>query len=565
MLSSLKIQNFALIQSLDIEFKPGLNIITGETGSGKSVMLGALGLILGNRVDTSALIDTDSKCIFEGKFPTGPDPVSNAKFQNFFKDNDLDWEDNALIRREISPGGKSRAFINDTPVNLNVLKEFGEQLVDIHSQFQTQKLSDAHFQLSLLDAVAGHGTLLSQYGEKYRSYRKTENDLQGLITREQSARKEYDYWSFQVKELDEANLLPNETDALDEELALLSNAEKIKLVLQTALNEISDQDDSINNRLAASQKSFASIASLNTRLQHIYKRLENILIETKDLSGEITDLYESINVDAERLEQVNNRLRIIHNLLVKHGFKTETELLNYADELREKMSGAESLSDEIKEIQNRLVAMKAELQSMADEISKNRKNQVSGLEKQLVTLLKQTGIPEATIEINLTETESLNEFGKDKILVLFSANKGSKPLEVGNVASGGELSRLMLCFKFILADTMVLPTVVFDEIDAGVSGEVAIRVGQMIKKLSSGRQVICITHLPQVAAMGDHQYVVYKVAGKERTAINIRQLENSERIEEIAKMIGGLVPGAAAVESAKELLNFRNQLTVIGY
>ncbi len=496
-----------------------------------------------------AIVGADSKCVIEGKFP-----INVSQFQSFFKDNDLDWEDNALIRREISPGGKSRAFINDTPVNLNVLKEFGEQLVDIHSQFQTQKLADTHFQLSLLDAVAGHKTLLSQYGDKYRSYRKLENDLQGLISREQSARKEYDYWTFQVNELDEANLLPNETDALDEELALLSNAEKIKLVLQSALNEISDQDDSVNNKIAANQKQFASVASLNTRLQAIYKRLENILIETKDLSGEITDLYESINVDAERLEQVNTRLRTIHNLLVKHGYKTETELLNYADELREKMSGAESLSDEIRDIQNRLVAMKAELQSMADQISKNRKEQISGLEKQLVTLLKQTGIPEATIEISLTETESLNEYGKDKIQVLFSANKGSKPLEVGNVASGGELSRLMLCFKFILADTMVLPTVVFDEIDAGVSGEVAIRVGQMIKKLSAGRQVICITHLPQVAAMGDHQYIVYKVAGKERTAINIRQLENSERIEEIAKMIGGHVPGAAAVESAKELL-----------
>jgi len=549
MLSSLKIRNFALIQSLDIEFLPGLNIITGETGAGKSVMLGALGLILGNRVDTSALVDTDSKCIIEGRFDIG-----GNHFHAFFKANDLDYEGITIIRREISSGGKSRAFINDTPVNLNILKEFGDQLVDIHSQFQTQKLTDTHFQLSLLDAVAGHKALLTQYSDKYRLYRKLEADLLALISREHNARKEYDYWSFQVKELDEANLQPSELETLDEDLALLSNAEKIKLVLQTALNEISDRDDSVNNRLAGFQKQFAGVALLNSRLQQIHKRLEDVLIETKDISGEITDLYDSINVDAERLEQVNNRLRIIHNLLVKHSFKTETELLNYADELREKMSGAESLSDEIKDIQNTLAAMKAELQEMADEISENRHEQVIGLEKQLVTLLKQTGIPEATIAIHLTATESLNEYGKDKIQVLFSANKGSKPMEVGNVASGGELSRLMLCFKFILADTMVLPTVVFDEIDAGVSGEVAIRVGQMTKKLSSGRQVMCITHLPQVAAMGDHQYIVYKVAGKERTAINIRQLENSERIEEIAKMIGGHTPGTAAVESAKELL-----------
>ncbi len=549
MLSSLKIQNFALVQSLEIDFFSGLDIITGETGTGKSIILGALGLILGSRADTSSLMEPDTKCVIEGKFQ-----IPGSQFVDFFKDNDLDWDENTIIRREISPAGKSRAFINDTPVNLSLLKEFADQLVDIHSQFQTQKLVDSRYQLSLLDAVAGHKALLVQYGDKYRVLRKMESDLNLLKEKELNAKKEYDYFSFQVHELEEANIQPLELESLDEELMLLSNAEKIKLVLQTAMYEISDGDESLNNRIAGLDKQFSAISSLNSRLLLIQKRLEDVLIETKDISGEIAEMYESVNIDQERLEQVNNRIRVINNLLVKHQFKTETELLNYADELREKIKSTESLSQDIEQMQKHLTVLNSELNMMADEISSNRHKQVEPLEKQLVTLLRQVGIPEAAIQISLKDSELLNEFGKDNIKVLFSANKGSRPMEVGAVASGGELSRLMLCFKYILADSIFLPTVIFDEIDSGVSGEVAIKVGQMIKKLSSGRQVLCITHLPQVAAMGDHHYVVYKVPGRERTATHIRQLQSNERIEEIAKMIGGHVPGAAAVESAKELL-----------
>lgn len=549
MLSSLKIQNFALVQSLDIDFFNGLDIITGETGTGKSIILGALGLILGSRADTSSLMEPDTKCVIEGKFQ-----ISNFKFQDFFKVNDLDWDENTIIRREISPAGKSRAFINDTPVNLSLLKEFGDQLVDIHSQFQTQNMVDARFQLSLLDAVAGHKSLLTLYAEKYRFLKKMEADLHILKEKELNARKEYDYNIFQVKELDEANIQPLELEALEEELLLLSNAEKIKLILQASMYDIDDQDDSINNRLAALIKQFSTVASLNSRLSQIQKRLEDVRIETKDISGEISDMYETVNIDQERLELVNNRIRTINNLLVKHQFKTETELLNYCDALREKINSTESLSLEIESLQKQVQFLNEELRTIAGDISENRHKQVDLLEKQLVTLLKQVGIPEADIQIVLKDSEALNEFGKDIIELLFSANKGSKPMDVGAVASGGELSRLMLCFKYILADSIFLPTVIFDEIDSGVSGEVAIKVGQMIKKLSVGRQVLCITHLPQVAAMGDHHYVVYKMPGKERTATHIRQLQSNERIEEIAKMIGGHVPGQAAVESAKELL-----------
>jgi DNA repair protein RecN (Recombination protein N) len=551
MLSALKIQNYALIQSLDFEIKAGLNIITGETGTGKSILLGALGLILGNRADTSTLMDPEKKCIIEGRFN-----LANYNLQSFFTNNDLDWDENSILRREISPNGKSRAFINDTPVTLNILKELGESLVDIHSQHQTLKLADPHFQMGLMDNFARHKPLLDEYLYIYRQYSKLEKEIVQLQEQAASLKKEHDYNIFQLTELQQANLLPHEMEALDEELVLLSNAETIKQTLQSIIFELSDDDSSINNRLAGVKRQIGSITSLHTKLQLLSKRLEDVLIETKDIYNDIEEFQESVTIDAQRMELVNDRIQILNHLLTKHQFKNEIDLINYANALQEKISSTESISDRIVETTERKQLLFKELHTLADNIFQNRFAHVSQLEHSLVNLLKQAGIPDAVVKIDLHHSETLNEFGKDSMEILFSGNKGIKPMPVSQVASGGELSRLMLCFKYILADSIFLPTIIFDEIDSGVSGEVAIKVGQMIKKLSAAHQVICITHLPQVAAMGDHHFVVYKISGEDITVTNIRQINKEERVEEIAKMIGGHKPSLVAIENAKELLQY---------
>jgi DNA repair protein RecN (Recombination protein N) len=551
MLSALKIQNYALIQNLDIEMKPGLNIITGETGTGKSIILGALGLIFGNRADSTSLLVPDKKCVIEGRFQIGA-----YDLKAFFKNNDLDWDEQTLLRREISPNGKSRAFINDTPVTLTVLKEFAESLVDIHSQHQTMKLSDPFFQIKLLDAYAGHKDLLEEYYIRYKEYRKTEKELKTITEQSASAKKEYDFNCFQLDELEKVRLVPGELDNLEEEFALLSNAETIKQLLRSAYFEISEDENSINNRLATVKKQLSSISTLNNRLQQIYKRIDDLLIETKDLSGDIDDYQESVSFDPERLAKTDERIRMINQLLIKHQLKSDNALLNYQEELTQKIKAAENLSYAINELELQLSSLKTELYEIAGKLSKNRKSQINNLESNLVGLLRQVGIPDAVVVIALKDADALNEQGRDQIEIQFSANKGVKPMPLTDVASGGELSRLMLCFKYILADSIFLPTIIFDEIDTGVSGEVAKKVGQIIKKLSSAHQVICITHLPQVAAMADHHYVVYKISGAEITVTNIRQLNKDERVEEIAKMIAGHTPSAVAIENARELLNY---------
>jgi DNA repair protein RecN (Recombination protein N) len=553
MLSALKIQNYALIQNLNIEIGNGLNIITGETGAGKSILLGALGLILGNRADTTALLNPDTKCVIEGKFLIG-----KYNLQSFFKANDLDWEDLTILRREITPNGKSRAFINDTPVNLNILKELGEYFVDIHSQHQTLKLASPLFQISLLDAYSGHKHLLEAYSDKFNIYKKLQKDIKFLREKEANAKKEYDFNLFQLNELDQASIQHGELVSLEDEFILQNNAETIKNNLQSATYELLEDENSIINRIANLKKQVSSIANLNPRLQQIFKRLDEILIESKDISSDIDDFQDSVFVDNERLNTVGNRIQVINNLLYKHQLKTEADLINLTESIREKINAKESLSSSIEEIEKELSLSLKELNQQAIIISANRKKQVHALENNLVLLLKQVGIPEAAITIEISEASDLTETGKDVVRILFSANKGSRPMPVGDIASGGEMSRLMLCFKYILADSIFLPTIVFDEIDTGVSGETAIKVGQMIKKLSASHQVICITHLPQVAAIGDHQYVVYKISGKDITVTNIRLLDKEERVEEIAKMIAGHKPSSIAIENAKELLSFEN-------
>jgi DNA repair protein RecN (Recombination protein N) len=549
MLKELQIQNYALIRDLDIQFYTGLNTITGETGTGKSIMLGALGLILGNRADTSSLLEDSRKCIVEGKFD-----IRNYKLEGFFEANDIDFDAICILRREIAPNGKSRAFINDTPVNLSLIKELGEKLIDIHSQHQTIKLTNNSFQLSLLDAFAGHKNLLESYGAIYRQYQKQSQELEKLRAQQLQAQKENDYNTFQLNELEEAKLKEGELISLEEELNLLSNAENIQQSLSAALFAMMESEQSILIQIAEIRKYVSAIARLNPRIEHILNRIDALQVESKDIAGDIEDLNESVSIDNERMEEVSARLAMLNHLLNKHHFRNEAELISYQHELRIKVLSVENLADDIASLDKSRSQFAGELNALADKISSNRKAQVKPLEDSLATLLQQVGIPEAKIEIRLSETEKLTDTGRDQISILFSANKGIRPEPVSQVASGGELSRLMLCFKYLLADSIFLPTIIFDEIDTGISGEVTIMVGQIMKRLAANHQVISITHQPQVAAMGENQFVVYKTAGEDFSSTHIRELQKEERVLEIAKMISGKKPSALAMENAKELL-----------
>ena len=549
MLTELKIQNYALIRELEISFESGLNTITGETGTGKSIILGALGLILGNRADTTALLDDSRKCIIEGRFSIGQYPL-----QAFFQNNDLDWEEHTYLRREINPNGKSRAFINDTPVGLNILKELGESLVDIHSQHQTIKLTEPAFQLALLDAFAGHKSLLEEYAKQFRQYRSIKRKLEDWRLQAAQAQKDYDYNLFQLNEINQANLKSGEQEALEEELGLLGNAESIKQNLQQAIYLLEEDEQSINNRLAEIRRNLGSVANLNTRLEGLYKRIDDLLLEGRDVQREMGNLQDEVVVDDQRMEELNLRLQTIQHLLQKHQCRTVDDILAYANELQKKTSIVESMASESDEMQTQLLALENGLNKLATDISKNRHKQTEILKENLEALLRQVGIPEAQIIIKLEDLPALGNIGKDAMEIYFSANRGSRPGPVSQVASGGELSRLMLCFKYLLADNIFLPTIIFDEIDTGVSGEVAIQVGRIMKKLSGTHQLMCITHNPQVAAMGIYQYRVFKISGDDITTTHINQLSKEERIEEIAQMIAGHKPSSLAIESAKELL-----------
>ena len=550
MLSRLRIQNYILIKELEADFHSRMTTITGETGTGKSIILGALGLIVGNRADASSLLDENKKCIIEGTFN-----IKKYDLKKFFDKHELDWEEESILRREIAPGGKSRAFINDTPVTLNIIKELGEKLIDIHSQHQTLRLSSSAFQIALLDSNINHREILEEYSGIFSSYKKINRGLGELKETEARSKKEYDYNLFQLNEIDAIQLQTGEIQKLEDELSILSNAETIQFNLQQATFILSDDEQSILNRLRELKKSFNNISSLNPRLKAISERLDGVLIEGKDLNSEIEDFLDSVSVDNERMEEVSSRIQTINHLLTKHQLKSEIELNNYAEDLRSKVSRVESISEDIARLEKEQDKLLKRANELANTISSNRKKAIPGLEKNLVTLLKQVGIPEAQVLIKLEPSEILNDTGKDRIDILFSANKGSKPDSINNVASGGELSRLMLCFKYVLADSIFLPTIIFDEIDTGISGEVAIQVGNMIKKLAARHQVMCITHLPQIAAMGDHHFLVYKKSGKDITQTHIRELNPDERIDEIAKMLSGNKPSSTAVESARELLN----------
>ncbi len=548
MLQSLSVENYALIDKLDIEFKQGLNIITGETGAGKSILLGALGLILGQRADTSTLKNPEKNCIIEGVFN-----IEKMNLSQFFEDNDIEYDKQAVVRRLITPSGKSRAYINDTPVNLNALKDLGVSIIDIHSQHETLLLSNHQFHLNVLDVVAGNNSILLDYQQTFNSYKKEEQKLLDLIDNQKKSSTDFDYFTFQLQQLVDAKLQDGEQETLEEEEKELSNAESIKTELQYCCNAISESDIAVLHTLKNCQLSLKRIKDVFQKSESILERFDSITIEIKDIGNEIESLNEKVEVNPARLQLVKERLDSFYTLQQKHRVSSVAELITLRDELETKMLQIANFDDQIEKQRTQTNKLHSKANSLATKLSDNRKKVTEQIQAYIEEQLGDLGMPHAKIRIDINETE-LSNTGYDKIEFLFSANKQLSLQNVTKVASGGEMSRLMLSIKTLLAKNGNLPTIIFDEIDSGVSGEVADKMGSIIKDVSQNIQVINITHLPQIASKGDYHFFVYKESDDVATTTQIKLLTQQERITEIAKMLSGKDITEAAIKNAKALL-----------
>ena len=564
MLQKLSISNYALIDDLEISFDPGLNILTGETGAGKSIILGALSLILGQRAESRYFFNQQKKCVIEGTFL-----IKEFHLKSFFDENDLDHEAETILRREISSDGKSRAFVNDTPVNLALLKQLGEKLIDIHSQHATLEINDPDFQLLVVDAVAGHSDLLSDYRNKYRSYRKDTARLQQMIAASDKAKADLDYYQFQFDELEKASLIAGEQEKLEQELYTLNNAEEIKRSLLAAVYLVQDGDASALLQMREALHHLSSLEKFNPGIAELHERLKSVTIELKDIAAEIEDIEQRTHTDETRIIAINDRLNVIYTLQKKHRLSTIADLLGLQDELSEKIAQAVHGDEAIEKLQKQIALDKVELEQLAKQLSSNRTKVIPKIEAEVVNALAEMGMSNSALKIKqevrmpiaigtespkVQKTEYLSDSGIDDVLFLFSANKGHSLAEMSKVASGGELSRLMLSIKSLIASHTALPTIIFDEIDAGVSGEVANKVGIIMERLAKNLQVIAITHLPQIASKSGAHYFVYKDNSSATTNTRIKQLNRDERILEIAKMLSGDKPGDSALQNARELL-----------
>lgn len=548
MVSRLSIYNYALIKSLDMHPHESMNIITGETGAGKSIMLGAVGLLLGNRADTKVLYDGDKKCIIEGEFS-----IKDYKLTGLFEKYDLDFEVDTLIRREITPNGKSRAFVNDTPVTLDILKDLGSRLMDIHSQHQTLLIGAANYQLNLIDIYAHSKNLLSNYQVNYQTYKKSAEHLAELLDNAERISQESDYNDFLLKELVEANLSEDEQESLEEELKLLEHAEEIKGNLNSILAILDKSEHPASALLQEAKALIDQISSYTESLGGIGKRLAEAYIELNDLIREIETHEQMVEVDFGRAEEVRDRISMVYHLQNKHHVADIKGLLEVQEKLEKETFIANHLDEQIAAAKDQLAADEAHMLQTAKELSAQRKAIISQFEEEITGLLQQLGMPDGKLQIEW-QLKNPTANGIDEISINFSANKGVNPAPLSKVASGGEFSRLMFCFKYVIADKTALPTMVFDEIDSGISGEIALQMGSMMQKMAQNHQVITISHLPQIAAKGKSHYFVYKEVDSNRSISMIRKLSEEERIQEIAKMIGGDSPSEHAFESARELI-----------
>jgi DNA repair protein RecN (Recombination protein N) len=552
MLQKLIINNYAIIKQVEINFHEGLNIITGETGAGKSILMGALGLVLGERADAKAIMNGEDKCIIESYFYVKP-----YKLQNYFNTNELDYDDICLVRREITSNGKSRAFINDTPVNLIQLKELGALLIDIVSQNETLALNDVSFQLSIIDSIAENEELLTDYKHSYNLYKKIEKQLSDLIETESKVKQSEDYNKFILNELLEAKIIEDEQDELEQSLNILSNAEEIKTITYNAYALLDYAEPSIIDQLRNVKNSILPIIKHNKTFEEISLRLEQNIIDLKDISAEFEEITDKTQANPSELLFVEERIQTLINLQKKHKVKSNSELINIQNELENELLKANSLNSEIENLSLKLVELKQSLLNKAQKLSSNRRENIPTIEKNVHALLNSVAMPDANLKIeqNLLLNNELNINGIDKIEFLFSANKGSNFQQISKVASGGELSRLMLCIKSLISEKVSLPSIVFDEIDTGISGEAALKVSSVLKKLAIKHQVLAITHLPQIAAKADAHFNVYKQSGNDKTYSNIRLLNKTEQINEIAVMLSGNNPTEQVLLAAKELMN----------
>jgi DNA repair protein RecN (Recombination protein N) len=550
MLTRLSISNYALIDKLTVGFHRQLNTVTGETGAGKSIILGALGLILGNRAELSVLKDKSQKCIVEGIFD-----VENYNLNSFFEVNDLDYDSVTILRREITPSGKSRAFINDTPVNLKTLRKLGLRLIDIHSQHQNLELVNQKFQLELVDIIAKTEKILENYRQHFTGYNNAKKELTELIAKSEKAKADLDYYQFQFNQLEEANLQTGEQNELEAELEKLSHSGEIKTGLLTAVNLLDNEQLPAIQNIKEAQKAIENIAGYIAEAPALAERLQSSFIELQDIIDEANYLAEKIEHNPARIETINDRLNLIYSLQQKHSVSTIEELIELRDSFDAKINKVVGYDDKIKQLENSVNKQLQQLDTIAEKLSSQRKKSFARIEKSVVTDLRLLGMEKSKLSI---EHQQLTEFGtngKDSVSFLFSANSDAAPAEISKIASGGEMSRLMLAIKNLLRNSKALPTVVFDEIDSGVSGEIGVKMGKIIKSFSASTQIINITHLPQIAARGDAHFQVYKFEKNGKTVTSLKQLSENERIEELAKMVGGENITTATLKTAEELLN----------
>ncbi|UZD41033.1 DNA repair protein RecN [Capnocytophaga ochracea] len=549
MLNTLSIKNYALIDDLKVDFPKGFIIITGETGSGKSIMLDALSLVLGKRADMSALRNKDEKCVIEAEFS-----LQNYEFQSLFNELEIDYDPQTIIRREILPSGKSRAFVNDSPVTLDVLSRLGEVLVDIHSQHQTLSLSDTAFQFEIIDAMAENKSLLEEYQRLLVLLKNEQKKLQELIDFQQTANKEYDYNLHQLKELKSVTLGEGILEELEESYEEASNIEEIKENIAESLYLLNDENIGILNNLRELRRAFSNLTEYKQQYRELYERIDSAFLDLEDLSRDVADIDENIETDPENLEEISKQLNKIYSLQQKHKVTTVEELMGIQERLEKAVFKTESADFDLKEQQELVAKHQAETSKKATELHKTREKVVPTLTQQLESFMHELGMPNGRFDIKLTSTSHFFNNGNDELSFLFSANKGGDFGPLKKVASGGELSRIMLAVKAIMAAHTALPTIMFDEIDTGVSGEISQKMGDIMKQMSKNRQVFAITHLPQIAAKGAYHFKVFKEDITGKTTTHLKMLTEQERISELSEMLEGKNSGESARNHAIELL-----------
>lgn len=550
MLTQLTIKNYALIDELQVSFNNGLTIITGETGAGKSILLGGLSLILGKRADLTSVKDSSKKCVIEGVFD-----IAKYNLKALFKTQDLDYESLTIIRREILPSGKSRAFINDTPVRLDDLQVLGEHLLDIHSQHQTLQLTNDDFQFQIIDALADNDENLSRYISELKNFKTLSSEIEKLEDQKAESIKELDYNLFLLKELEDAKLVVGELETLELEYETLNNIEEIKDKLGQSHELLSNEDAGITTNLREVKQQLSKLSNYGEHYTSIYDRIDSSLIELDDIFSEIETLQDQLEADPTRLDLVNTKLQTLHNLMQKHIVTTEEELIGIREDLSNKVLETENLDAHILEKEKEKEQLKTQLLAVSKTIHNNRITIIPKLIKQLESILATLGMPNAKFNIELKAINSFLSNGSDELQFLFSANKGGQFNDLKKSASGGELSRIMLAIKYILSNYTQLPTIMFDEIDTGVSGEISNKMASIMQDMSKAMQVFTITHLPQIAAKGDHHFKVFKEDVNEVTQTQLKKLTPEERIVEIAQMLGGTNVSNSALEHAKQLLN----------